>query len=398
MKKRLGISIYPEIAGKDNTLEYINIASKNGFKRIFANLLDFHDTIDGRKKLNDLKECLTLAKKRGMEVIVDVSPHAYKMLEIKPTEYNFFYDLGATGIRLDEDFDGDVEAELSQSIIVELNASTGTNTMDKTIKKGGKTQNLIACHNFYPMRWTGLKYSRFLELSKWYYDRKIKVAAFITLPEQQNGIGPWNVNDGMPTIEEHRNATLSEQIRHFLATDIISDIIVSQQGVTLKQFKIIKKLIDFEQEQLTIKDKKKYEISDEAFDHIQKNYSKKRDLIFELIEAEGVSEMEKDITYKFPHVPRTDVNSYFMRSSWPRVVFNRKKIKQRKHNSDTFVPGDVVILNEQYNRYMCELHIITKELPNDGKRNFVGRIKDFDHILFDFATPTRNFKLIKEIK
>ncbi|NQZ65840.1 MAG: DUF871 domain-containing protein [Mycoplasmatales bacterium] len=397
MQKRLGISIYPEIAGKEETLKYIKMAFDNGFRRIFANLLDFHDTKEGRKKLNDLKSCLRFSNDLGMEVIVDVSPHAYKMLNIQPTEYNFFYDLGATGIRLDEDFNGDVEAELSQSIIVELNASTGIETMKKTLEKGGKVENLIACHNFYPMRWAALKYSKFLELSQWYKNKGIKVAAFITLPESQKGIGPWNVNDGMPTIEEHRDATLSEQVRHLLATNLINDIIISQQGANEKQFKIIKKIIDSTPEKLTHEDKNEYQINDLSFSHIQKNYDLQRDLIFELEEAAEISKIEKDIIYKFPHVPRSDVNSYFMRSSWPRVVFDKKEIKPRKYDKDTFKPGDVIILNQKYNRYMGELHIITKEIPNDGKRNYVGKIKKFDHILFDFASPIRNFKIIKKL-
>ncbi|TCG11305.1 MupG family TIM beta-alpha barrel fold protein [Mycoplasma todarodis] len=398
MKKRLGISIYPEIAGKEETLEYIKNAHGCGFERIFANLLDFHDTVEGRKKLDDLKQCLIFSKELGMEVIVDVSPHAYQMLKLKPTEFNFFYNLGATGVRLDEDFNGDIEAELSKSIIVELNASTGIETMQKTLAKGGKAENLIACHNFYPMRWTGLKYERFLELSQWYYKKGIKVAAFITLPESQKGIGPWNVNDGMPTIEEHRDASLSEQIRHHLATDLISDIIISQQGTTIEQFKIIKTILDSETDKLTIEDKEKYRIDDKAFKDISENYKVKRDLIFELEEASDITEIEKDIIYKFPHVPRADINSYFMRSSWPRVVFDKSEIKPRKHNSKMFKPGDVVVLNKKYNRYMGELHIITKEIPNDGKRNYVGHINKFDHLLFDFASPTRNFKLIKTIK
>ncbi len=41
-----------------------------------------------------------------MEVIVDIDPNVYKDLNLHPTEYKYFLGLGATGIRLDEDFNG----------------------------------------------------------------------------------------------------------------------------------------------------------------------------------------------------------------------------------------------------------------------------------------------------
>lgn len=43
-------------------------------------------------------------------------------------------------------------------------------------------------------------------------------------------------------------------------------------------------------------------------------------------------------------------------------------------NTRDMVPGDVIILNDNYTRYKGELHIILKDMPNDGKKNVIGHI------------------------
>lgn len=191
--KKLGISIYPEKARIDKTIKYIDLAKKYGFSRIFTNLLEIEDTKEGNKQLSTFKQIYMYAKKKGFEVIVDVNPEFYKNFKIPNDDIQFFLDMGATGLRLDEDFKGVIESKLSQNkqdFKIELNASNGTETFDLAIKHKAQTKNLIACHNFYPMRFTGLDYDRFVALSAMYKAKGIRVAAFVTLPEKQKGIGP----------------------------------------------------------------------------------------------------------------------------------------------------------------------------------------------------------------
>ncbi len=394
---KIGISIYPNKDNKQATLEYIDLANQNGVTRVFANLLEI--TADGGE-LEILKECLTQAKSLGMEVIVDVNPSIYKELNLKYTEFKFFQELGATGIRLDEDFKGEIESQLSQNILLELNASSGTETMEATLKKGGKTKNLIACHNFYPMEYTGLKFSRFVELSKWYKDKGIRVAAFITLPRDQEGtFGPWDINDGMPTLEEHRNATLSQQIRHFLSMGIIDDIIISQQGTTEKQFKEIKRIIEFRNEKLELKDINPFGVTQEKFKEFSSRNDEAPQTILEVEDLQKVSKVEEFIAFKYLHVNRVDITDYFIRSTYSRVTFVNQIIKAINYkNRKIWNPGDVVVLNEKYGRYAGELHIVTKEMPYSGKRNYIGKITNFDRQMLGYIKGGQRFKLIKKEK
>jgi hypothetical protein len=167
MKKiTLGISIYPEKIGKEKTIQYINESFNSGFNRIFANLLEIKNNSEGNNKIKIISDCLKYAKNLGMKVIVDVNTQFYREFNYDLLEKKFFLDMGASGIRLDEDFKGEIEPKLSKKILIELNASSGIKTAQLTLKNGGNPKNIIACHNFYPQEFTGLDYERFIKLSK----------------------------------------------------------------------------------------------------------------------------------------------------------------------------------------------------------------------------------------
>lgn len=377
--KRLGISIYPEIVGKEKTIEYINLAKKYGFTRIFANLLEVEDTKEGREKLAMLKSVYAYAKEKGFEVIVDVNPNFYKAFKLPNDEINFFKKLEVTGIRLDEDFKGVVEAKLSKNksnLKIELNASAGTETFDLAIANGANVENLIACHNFYPMRYTGLDYDRFVTLSSAYKAKGIRVAAFITLPEKQKGIGPWNVNEGMPTIEKHRDMSLASQVQDFLVLDLVDDIIISQQGTTEAQFKEMKSILD-EYNKL----------------------SKQKVIDIHVKVQRTATKVEKDIMFinkGKSHFNRPDFNSFFVRSTFPRIDYKEEIIKPKNAGKQVKV-GDVVVLNENLGRYKGELHLMTQAIDDSKQnaRNVVAKIVKEDINKLGFIRNGKQFRLIE---
>ena len=42
-----------------------------------------------------------------------------------------------------------------------------------------------------------------------------------------------------------------------------------------------------------------------------------------------------------------------------------------------------------------ELEVVLTEIPNDGERNLIGKVKDEDLGLLDFIKPGQHFKFIK---
>lgn len=396
-KKRIGISIYPEKIGLQKTLNYIEKAAQSGFSRVFTNLLEIQNDENGKSKLKIISECLKYAQKLGMATIVDVNRDFYAQFNYQQLEVEPFMKLGANGIRLDEDFKGKVEAAISQKIWIELNASAGINTTKATLDKGGKRENITACHNFYPQKFTGLDYGVFCKLSKWFKSQKVKVAAFVTLPKNQRTIGPWEVNDGMPTIEEHRYATLSEQIRHMLATNVVDDILISQQPASLSQLSVVKKLFANNVKYMTKQELFFIQKTVNNFPYLEEFAQQKLDVTYEIEDVQDMTHLENLVIFSFPHVTRRDETSYFIRSSFPRIFFAQNKIPFRATTKKYFDVGDVVVLNENYGRYNSEVQILKKKIINDGKRNYVGKIKKFDHILVKYSIGGTKFRLVKVI-
>ena len=78
--RRLGISIYPEHASLDQNKQYIDVAARHGFKRIFTCLL----SVDKPKAEveAEFKELIDFAHEKGMEVVLDVAPYVFDRLGI----------------------------------------------------------------------------------------------------------------------------------------------------------------------------------------------------------------------------------------------------------------------------------------------------------------------------
>ena len=101
---------------------------------------------------------------------------------------------------------------------------------------------------------------------------------------------------------------------------------------------------------------------------------------------------EQKILYEASHFVRGDMSEYMARSTQPRVIYASGSIPPR--NTRDLKPGDVVILNDNYTRYKGELHIILKDMPNDGKKNVIGHIPENEKMLLKYLEPWRTFRFI----
>lgn len=380
--KKLGISIYPEFTSVEEAKREIDLGVKNGFTFAFSNMLELKKT--ETEKLNKFKETWAYAKSKGMDVIVDVNPELYEEFGLDPMEIKWFKDLGATIIRLDGDFGGKVEAELSnnnEGVKIMLNASGSVETFNKILKNGANPAKIIMCHNWYPMRYTGLSYEAFLSYNAHYKALGADVYTWITLPEEQHGVGPWNVNNGMPTIEEHRDMHLFDQLRHLIKIGNIDGVAISQQGATPEQFEGINKVID-EIRNFESQDIKELSMEGKLEKQVYKDivaFSRKLD----------IPELKLDT-----HLNRGDANSYFIRSSATRITFKDEDIKP-DNSGHMLQRGDVVILNENLGRYKGELHIILNPVDDTkiNARNLIGKISEKDMYKLDFVRGGQLFKV-----
>ncbi|MBC2850997.1 DUF871 domain-containing protein [Cetobacterium sp. 8H] len=356
--RELGISIYPFHATLDENKNYIEMAAKYGYKRVFTCLL----SVEGDKNaiVNEFKETIAYANRFGMQVMVDVAPSIFSKLGISYEDLSFFKEIGAYGVRLDLGFSGNEESIMTfneHGLVVEINMSQDTNYVNTIMDYMPNREKLVGCHNFYPHRYTGLSREHFRNCNKRFKGFSLTTAAFVTA--QTGTFGPWPVNDGLCTLEEHRDLPIEVQGRE-LFNEGIDVVIISNCFPTEDELKALAGI-----------NKEMLELECEVY--------------------EGVGEVERAIIEKELHFQRGDVGEYVVRSTQSRVKY--KGTHFELFNPSDIKKGDVLIESSLYGQYAGELHIARKDMKNGGKTSVVGKIKPEYMGLLDSIKPWQKFKV-----
>ncbi|WP_163101487.1 DUF871 domain-containing protein [Peribacillus alkalitolerans] len=357
MEKRLGISIYPNHSDPAKDIEYISLANKYGFKRVFTCLL----SVDGDKDsiIDNFTTSIKHALSLDMEVIVDISPRIFKALEISYNDLSFFANLGVAGIRLDLGFSGNEESIMTYNpygLKIEINMSNSTPYLENILAYQPNKELLMGCHNFYPHRYAGLSYSFFEDCSLKFKKHGLRTAAFVS--SQDATFGPWPIMEGLPTLEIHRNLPIEVQAKHLYYTGLIDDVLISNAYASEKE---IKALSEIDPSLIT----------------------------FSIELEEGISELERKIALEEFHFYRGDVSDYLIRSTQSRVKYKGREFKP--FNTRDIKRGDIVIENDLYGQYAGELQIALQDMDNSGKTNVIGRIKEEEIFLLEYVKPWSKF-------
>lgn len=359
----LGISIYPDKAQLSDIKEYIKLASKYNFKRIFTCLL----SVDGNVEtiVNEFSEIINYANEHQFEVYVDVAPVVFDNLGLKHGDLEFFSKLGVAGVRLDQGFNGAIEAEMTYNpygLNVEINMSQDNHLLNTILDFQPRKGKIIGCHNFYPQRYTGLSLEHFISSSKRYSENQVRSAAFIT--SQTAKLGPWPIMEGLCTLESHRDLAITTQLKHHYALGLIDDIIIGNMFASEEELASLCKL------------------DSSVID-------------FKINLTSGVNPIEEKIIFEHPHFKRGDVNDYIIRSTMCRIT--HKDDDNAPHDTASVIKaGAVVIGNNDFGQYKNELQIITKEIEDkELQRNIVGYIDDSELFLLDLLKPSMRFKFSK---
>lgn len=356
--KKLGISIYPQNASVEEIKDYIKLASKYGFKRIFTCLISAADN-DLDKALSEIKEILDVANENGMEVIADIDPNVFKALNASIFNLKVFKDMGLSGIRLDMGFSGYEESVMTFNdfgLKVELNVSNGTKYVDNILSYKANINNLYGCHNFYPHIYTGLSYENFIASSKQFKELGIRVAAFVNSTSATHG--PWPVSEGLCTLEMHRDLPIDVQAKHLLATELVDDVIIANAFASEEDLKTLSQV-----------NKDMLEFSVELIDDIR--------------------ELDKKIVLEEFHFNRGDSSEYMARSTQSRVKYKGESFPV--YNAVDIKRGDILIDSDLYSRYAGELQVALKDMKNTGKTNVVGKITEDEVFLLDYIKPWSKF-------
>jgi hypothetical protein len=359
--RTIGFSVYPAHAKLEENLAYIDRASKYGFKRVFTCLL----SVEGEKEkiIDEFKKTVAHANQYGMKVIADVDPSVFQHLGISYDDLHIFKEMGLYGIRLDHGFTGLEEAAMSFNLFglkIELNMSAGTKYLDNIFSYQPNPDNLLGCHNFYPHKYSGISYDHFMKCNEQYKKFNIRTAAFVS--SKSASFGPWPVNEGLCTLEKHRNLPIQVQAKHLFSTNLIDDVIIANAFASDEELKALSEVDPY---------KLTFHV------HLEKN----------------ISDLERDIVLNRLHLNRGDVSEYMIRSSKSRVKYDGNGFAPV--NTREIKRGDITIDNMYYKNYTGELQIALKDRENSGKTNVVGRIADEELFLIDHVKPWQQFALVE---
>lgn len=357
--RSLGLSIYPDHSSFEDNAKYLDLGHKYGFSRIFMSMLEVQGSPEETK--DKYKKIIDYGNQLGYQTFLDVSPQLFDKLGIDYSDLSFFAEIGAAGIRLDQSFDGATEAMLSYNpygLIIELNMSNNVDYLNNIISYQANTPFIYGCHNFYPQRGTALPYDFFVKCSERFKKFGIHTAAFIS--SQVGKMGPWNVEDGLPTLEQDRNLPIDVQAMHLFASGLIDDVIIGNAYASEAELKAVANV-------------NRYQLQ------LHVDYVK------------DINPIEKTIVEKTQHFRRGDMNENVIRSTMPRVTY--KDIPNAPHdNAETFQRGDILIGNDDFGIYKNELQIVLKP-HQDARKNKIGSIASDELFLLNFIKPWSKFKL-----
>ncbi|SJZ83826.1 hypothetical protein SAMN02745116_01573 [Pilibacter termitis] len=357
MYRRLGVSLYPDKSKFEEDVEYITFAKKQGFERIFMSMLE---VTEGREVVaKKFSKIIRVAKDLDYEVMLDIAPNIFDELGISYDDLSFFHELGADGLRLDAGFDGNKESMLSfnpYGLIIELNMSNDVAYLDNILTYQANKPFIYGCHNFYPQENTALPLDFFTRCSKRFKNHGIRTAAFVTSQVAKGG--PWDINDGLPTLEMHRHLPIEVQAKHLFATNLIDDVIIGNAYAHKDELIALGKI-------------NRYQIE------------------FSLELLEEVNEVEKRVAFDNQHFRRGDIADVMARSTQVRKEY--KEDNPAHNNTITFQRGDVVVGNDAFGKYKNELQLVL-QAHNDTRKNKIGSIKEEERILLDYIKPWSKFK------
>ncbi|MBV7504302.1 DUF871 family protein [Bacillus sp. sid0103] len=320
--------------------ERIRLAGKMGVRRAFTSLHIPEESGDLAARAQQL---LQTAKEVGIEVYADVSARTPAHLGLE--SLSSLKSLGVIGLRLDDFFANETILNLAKEFKLALNASILFKEDVRTLLEGGlEPSQLLAWHNFYPRRETGLGESFFGEQNELFRRYGIPVSAYI--PGDGEKRGP--LYEGLPTLEAHREVDPYRAALELFQAGV-EDVYIGDPEVSED---LLQRLNDFDCH---------HRVS---------------------VRIEGFETGEFLLR---PDFSRDVLRLMDTRSSGSVVA----------ENTVARPIGSITRDNDHYGRYRGEVQITLHDLPADERVNVVGRVIEADVPLLSLLRPGQIVKLVR---
>ena len=363
----LGISVYPDLQSFREIKDYIELAARYGFTRVFSSMW----SVDGSKEdiLSYFREFINTAHANGVKCDLDVNPDLFERLGASFDDVSVFAELGVDVLRMDIPFSMEKNLSLIKNpygIKIEFNASIVNDGFIHSLKELNSEKEILTCHNFYPQRYTGMKWDKYLEANRKLKEGKLKIGAFVT-SQNENTCGVWDAKDGLCTVERMRDMSLDAQVRMMMAAGNIDTIAIGNACASEEELKMVYEAVKDTEPDMNnpiVNMMISMGASQERF------YPQKK---IRVKISETITDVEKEVLFGFfPHSDVGDSSEWIWRSRMPR--FLRRDIPVRLEEDSYFQPGDVLMVNNNYPHYAGEVQIALLPVINDGVRNRIGAL------------------------
>ena len=390
-----GISVYPDLKPQEEIKDYMFLAAQHGFKRVFSSMFNVEG--DNDEVLAVFRQLIENAHEAGLEVSLDVNPECFKRFGASPDDLSVFHHIGVDILRLDIDNGLEDDLKLLKNpygIAIEFNASAlPVSMINELVHRGVEPSSVLVCHNFYPQRYTGMKWQRFLEINEELKKIGVQVGAFVSSNVEPSH-GVWQATQGLCTVEQHRGQPIDWQVREMLLTGNVDTIFIGNAYASVQEFEdiaeVMQEVTPDPERHLIIKVMQEFgAVSNERF------YPQHK---VRVEVSKDITELEQEILYEFfPHSDVGDSSEWLWRSRMPRFLYSKQGVPVRLDARSVIDPGTVVIVNNNYQHYAGEVQVVLLPIENDGTRNIVGHLRENEFSFFQ-KIPSQQTILFLEQK
>ena len=379
---RLGVSAYPELRPLDEIGDYLARAASCGFTRVFSSMFSMPGSPS--EVLGVFASLNEVAHRHGMEVSLDINPACMQRLGATPSKLDVFANIGVDILRMDGAYSEVENLRMLKNpfgLRIEYNASAlHPKSIESLVAHGAPRDRILACHNFYPQRYTGYRWDKFCQVNERLAKTGVRIGAFLS-SHTPNSHGVWDATCGLPTVERLRDYPAHLQAR-VLAAAGTTDVLFGNAYATEAEM---------EEVRMALAPVEPHYVSEEHRGVVGE-FSSYAGFDLDLLSQKKVlvrpiddlTPTETAILFDFfPHVDMGDSSEWIWRSRMPRQFFGDETIAARPHAADYFEPGDVVVVNDNYKHYAGEVQVVLMPIVNDGTRNLVGHIDGDEMTMFD---------------
>jgi hypothetical protein len=357
MLAELGRSFYPTL-GVNAARRHLDDAIQAGCGHLFTSL---HIPEAEVEDWAEVRSLLEKAAGAGISVAADVSRASLAIFGAAPDDLSPIAGLGIGTLRLDHGFSMEETLRMLRNpgFTFQINAGTTTPGDLREMEKNGiERERLIAVHNFYPRRETGVSLSFYRMQNRMFKERGIRTAGFI--PAHAEPRAPLYA--GLPTVEAHRHMTSAVAAAELMAEQLTDIVYFGDPAPDEHAWKAAGLIAG-------------------------------GTIPLRVSWAEALPEELKPLLTE-THTSPWDGAEQVVRSAKGRLYILERGIAPAPSNTAARPAGTVTMDNTLYTRYAGELQIARIDLPADERVNVLGRVVPEDRGLLRFIGPRTAFRFI----